>query len=182
LAECRFGDRVTDKVRQQTMVAKQQHMERQGILDQPPINVPGKNAKRTIPCFGIVLKKKTAPSDQLHLASPSTHLSRKVSPLPHNPTPSKASSDVRRRLVHFLATAPCIADDVVRMVGGSITIAAYKDLLALLHDVSLVTPLPLFPHSSTIPKGCRGAARKEGRLVSAFVATQALNLDQGSTL
>ena len=144
--ERQLGDKVTGKVRQQTMVAKQQHMERRAILlEQPPIPGPGpKNAKRKTPGSGTVLKK-TPPSD--HLRFPP----RKVSPLPQNTPSSKASADVRRRLVHFLAMSPRLADDAVKMVGGaSISSSARDDLLALLDDVSLAPP-PATPLITTHP-------------------------------
>jgi RNA polymerase II elongation factor ELL len=143
MVERQLGDKVTDKVRQQTMVAKAQHLERQAILlDQPPIPVPSaKNAKRKVPGSGTVLKKTPA-SDQLRLPSSS---SRKVSPLPQNTPSSKANADVRRRLVHCLAITPRLADDVVRMVGGANTSASVReDLLALLEDVCFIFPtLPI---------------------------------------
>ncbi|KAI9571207.1 hypothetical protein HD554DRAFT_2187682 [Boletus coccyginus] len=133
MVERQLGEKVTDKVRQQTMVAKQQHMERQAILlDQPPIPVPGaKNAKRKIP------SGKTPASVHLRVPSSSTAASRRVSPLPQNTPSSKASADVRRRLVRFLAISPRLADDAVKMVGGAnISDSARDDLLTLLADVA----------------------------------------------
>ena len=149
MVERQLGDKVTDKVRQQTMVAKAQHLERQAILlDQPPIPVPGaKNVKRKVPGSGTVIKKTTA-SDQLRVPSSS---SRKVSPLPQNTPSTKANADVRRRLVHCLAISPRLADDAVRMVGGAnISASAREDLLALLDDVRFTFathPIPIPIHS-----------------------------------
>ncbi|KAH0828047.1 hypothetical protein J3R83DRAFT_3697 [Lanmaoa asiatica] len=141
MVERQLGDKVTDKVRQQTIVAKQQHMERKAILlDQPPIPVPGaKNGKRKMPGSGTVVKK-TPVSEQLRVGSSSTMASRKVSPLPQNTPSTKASADVRRRLVHYLAISPRLSDDAVRMVGGAnISTPAREELLALLEHVSLAT-------------------------------------------
>ncbi|KAG8214108.1 hypothetical protein J3R82DRAFT_10868 [Butyriboletus roseoflavus] len=140
MVERQLGDRVTGKVRQQTMVAKQQHMERQAILlDQPPIPVSAKNGKRKMPGSGTVLKK-TLPSDQLRLAS------RKVSPLPQNTPSSKAGADVRSRLVRCLAISPRLSDDAVKMVGGAnIGLSTRQDLLALLEDVSPTAPSATLP-------------------------------------
>ncbi|KIJ68055.1 hypothetical protein HYDPIDRAFT_148312 [Hydnomerulius pinastri MD-312] len=138
MVERQLGDKVTDKVRQQTMVAKQQHMERQAILlEQPPIPVNGaKNGKRKMPGSGTVVKKVPV-SDQLRVPSSSAVPARKVSPLPQNPPSSKANADVRRRLVHFLAISPRLADDAVKMVGGAnISASAREDLLLLLDDVA----------------------------------------------
>lgn len=129
MVERQLGHKVTDKVRQQTLVAKQQHMERQAILlDQPPIPV-GKNAKRKVPGSGTMVNK-----DQLRVLPSS---SRKVSPLPQNTPSSKASADVRCRLVHCLAISPRLSEDAVKMVGGAnIAASARDDLLALLDEVS----------------------------------------------
>lgn len=141
MVERQLGDRVTDKVRQQTMVAKQQHMERQAILlDQPPIPASAaKNAKRKTPGSGTVVKK-TPTSEQLRPPS-STAAS-----LPQNTPSTKASADVRRRLVHCLAISPRLSEDAVKMVGGAnISTSARKDLLALLAEVSLATPSSTFP-------------------------------------
>ncbi|KAF9227150.1 hypothetical protein BS17DRAFT_878158 [Gyrodon lividus] len=137
MVERQLGDKVTDKVRQQTMVAKQQHLERQAILlDQPPIPASGaRNGKRKMPGSGTVVKKTLA-SDQLRVPS-STLAVRKVSPLPQNPPSFKADAGVRRRLVHCLAISPRLAEDAVKMVGGaSISASAREDLLVLLEDVA----------------------------------------------
>ncbi|KAH7888931.1 hypothetical protein F5I97DRAFT_1925479 [Phlebopus sp. FC_14] len=135
MVERQLGEKVTDKVRQQTMVAKQQHLERQAILlDQPPIPVT-KN-KRKLPGSGTVVRKSAA-SDQLRVPSSSAIPPRKVSPLPQNPPSTKANSDVRRRLVHCLAIQPRLAEDAIRMVGGpAITSSAREDLVALLENIA----------------------------------------------
>lgn len=138
MVERQLGAKVTDKVRQQTMVAKQQHMERQAILlDKPPIPVPGtKNGKRKAPGSGTVIKKTPA-LEHLRVASSSAVASRKASPLLHNTPSTKANADVRRRLVHCLAISPRMAEDAVKMVGGTgVGGAARNDLLALLEEVS----------------------------------------------
>jgi len=169
MVERQLGEKVTDKVRQQTMVAKQQHMERQAILlDQPPISVPG-SKKRKIPGSG-----KTPASDHLRVPSSSTAASRKVSPLPS----SKASADVRRRLVRCLAISPRLADDAVKMVGGAnISASARDDLLALLDNVS---SSPHVPYSYPSIQGRRAACpSQKGRQVPPSVGTQASNMDRG---
>lgn len=160
MVERQLGDKVTDKVRQHTLVAKQQHLERQAILlDQPPIPVIAKSAKRKLPGSGTVVKK-TAPVDQHRLAPPSLS-SRRASPLPQ---PSRANADVRRRLVHCLAISPRLSDDAVKMVcGANTSSAARDDLLALLDDVSLTSPSTPSPLSPFSLQDCRAAGpSKEG--------------------
>lgn len=140
MVERQLGEKVTDKVRQQTMVAKQQHLERQAILlDQPPIPVSGtKHSKRKIPGSGTVVKK-TPLSEHLRVPSSS---SRKVSPIPQNTPSSKANADVRRRLVHCLAMSPRLSEEAVKMVGGAIISTPARDgLLALLEEVGLTLPV-----------------------------------------
>ncbi|KAN0091339.1 hypothetical protein V8E55_004905 [Tylopilus felleus] len=139
MVERQLGEKVTDKVRQQTMVAKQQHLERQAILlDQPPIPVSGtKHSKRKIPGSGTVVKK-TPLSEHLRVPSSS---SRKVSPIPQNTPSSKANADVRRRLVHCLAMSPRLSEEAVKMVGGAIISTPARDgLLALLEEVAEQQP------------------------------------------
>ncbi|KAF8134447.1 hypothetical protein EV363DRAFT_1323555, partial [Boletus edulis] len=136
MVERQLGNKVTDKVRHQTMVAKQEHMERRAILlDKPPIPVSGsKHAKRKIPGSGTVVLNKTPASEHLRVASPSTASPRKVSPLPQN---TRANVDVRRRLVHCLAISPRLSDEAVKMVGGAKPSTSARDeLLALLQDVA----------------------------------------------
>lgn len=125
MVERQLADRVKDKVRQQTIAAKQQHLERQAILlDQPPV-LSAKKQKHKVPGSGTAVKK-TSP-----LAAPQ----RKLSPPPQL---SKANADLRRRLVHFIAITPRLAEDAVKMVGGAnISSTSRDDLLSLLDQVRL---------------------------------------------
>ena len=158
IVEHQLGKKITDGVRQRTIEAKKAHSERQAILlDQPLIPASGsKPPKRKTPGSGTVVKKSTAPTDQLRASSSSTAPARKVSPLPHNP-PSSRNADVRRRLVHCLATQARLADEAIRMVGGAnISVPAREDLLRLLEDVSSIYILNLcIANDLCISTGCR---------------------------
>lgn len=144
--ERQLDDKVRDRVRQQIVVEKQQRVEcRANLLDQPPILASGaKNIKREIPGSGSVIpSQKTAATKQLPAASSSTVALRKESTSAQNApsTKAKANPELRRQLIHYLASSPRgrLVKDVVKKLGGAnLGTAAHKDMLALLKDVSLI--------------------------------------------
>lgn len=180
IVERQLGDKITGKVRQQTMVAKQQHLERQAILlDQPPIHASAaKNPKRKMPGSGTVLKKTPVP-DHLRPASSSTVAPPKVSPLPQNTPSTKANADLRRRLVRYLATSPRLSEDTVKMVGGAnISDSAREDLLALLEDVSLTTASTILPLLISTPPRLPSSRHQQRKVTSPRVRGYS-NLNRG---
>ncbi|KAG0700840.1 hypothetical protein DFH29DRAFT_876312 [Suillus ampliporus] len=137
IVDRQLGEKVTDKVRQQTIEAKKQHSERQTImLDAPLIPAGGaKNLKRKAPGSGTVVKK-TIQRDTLRAPSASTVTARKISPIPQTAS-SKANADVRRRLVHFLAVEPRETDlAVARVCGNNCDATARTNLLSILEEVA----------------------------------------------
>lgn len=150
--------KVTDKVRQQTMEAKKQHSERHTImLDTPPIPATSsKNLKRKVPGSGTVVKK-SAQGHTLGIPSASTTVLRKISPTPT--ASSKANSDVRRRLVHFLAVEPRETDlAVARVCGNHCDANARANLLSILEDVSICHSTLA---SSIIYEWCRSLSKPQ---------------------
>lgn len=141
IVDRQLGEKVTDKVRQQTIEAKKQHSERQTImLDAPLMSAAGaKNLKRKTPGSGTVVKK-SAPRDTLRTPAASTPVARKISPIPQTAS-SKANADVRRRLIHFLAVEARETDlAVARVCGNSCDATARGNLLRVLEEVAEQTP------------------------------------------
>ncbi|KAG1762898.1 hypothetical protein EDD22DRAFT_889486 [Suillus occidentalis] len=141
IVDRQLGEKVTDKVRQQTIEAKKQHAERQTImLDAPLISAAGtKNLKRKTPGSGTVVKKG-AQRDTLRTPAASTPVSRKISPMPQTAT-SKANADIRRRLIHFLAVEDREADlTVSRVCGRDCDAMARANLLNILEEVAEPVP------------------------------------------
>ncbi|KAG1751448.1 uncharacterized protein EDB91DRAFT_1105640 [Suillus paluster] len=137
IVDRQLGEKVTDKVRQQTIEAKKQHSERQTImLDAPLLPAGGaKNLKRKAPGSGTVVKK-TIQRDTLRAPSASTVTARKISPIPQTAS-SKANADVRRRLIHFLAVEPRETDlAVARVCGNNCDATARANLLSILEEVA----------------------------------------------
>lgn len=137
IVDRQLGEKVTDKVRQQTIEAKKQHSERQTImLDAPLISAAGaKNLKRKTPGSGTVVKKG-AQRDTLRTPAASTNVARKISPIPQTAS-SKANADVRRRLIHFLAVETRETDlTVARVCGNNCDATARANLLGILEEVA----------------------------------------------
>ncbi|KAG2154367.1 uncharacterized protein EDB93DRAFT_1081312 [Suillus bovinus] len=140
IVDRQLGDKVTDKVRQQTIEAKKQHSERQTImLDAPLVSAAGtKNLKRKTPGSGTVVKKG-AQRDTLHTPAASTP-ARKISPMPQTAS-SKANADIRRRLIHFLAVENRETDlAVTRVCGNNCDATARANLLSILEEVAEQAP------------------------------------------
>lgn len=138
IVDRQLGEKVTDKVRQQTIEAKKQHSERQTImLDAPLISAAStKNLKRKTPGSGTVVKK-TAQRDTLRTPAASTPVTRKISPIPQTAS-SKANADIRRRLIHFLAVENRETDlTVARVCGNSCDATARANLLSILEEVGM---------------------------------------------
>ncbi|KAG2111164.1 uncharacterized protein F5147DRAFT_686586 [Suillus discolor] len=141
IVDRQLGEKVTDKVRQQTIEAKKQHSERQTImLDAPLISAAGtKNLKRKTPGSGTVVKK-SAQRDTLHTPAASTPAARKISPIPQTVS-SKANADIRRRLIHFLAVENRETDlTVARVCGSNCDASARANLLSILEEVAEQAP------------------------------------------
>lgn len=138
IVDRQLGEKVTDKVRQQTIEAKKQHAERQTImLDAPLISAAGsKNLKRKTPGSGTVVKKGVQ-RDTLRTPAASTPVARKISPMPQTAS-SKANADIRRRLIHFLAVEDREADlTVSRVCGRDCDAMARANLLNILEEVGM---------------------------------------------
>ncbi|KAG1777776.1 hypothetical protein EV702DRAFT_222969 [Suillus placidus] len=141
IVDRQLGEKVTDKVRQQTIEAKKQHSERQTImLDAPLVSAAGtKNLKRKTPGSGTVVKK-SAPRDTLRTPAASAPVARKISPIPQTAS-SKANADVRRRLIHFLAVENRETDlTVTRVCGNNCDATARANLLSILEEVAEQAP------------------------------------------
>lgn len=141
IVDRQLGEKVTDKVRQQTIEAKKQHSERQTImLDAPLIPAAGtKSLKRKTPGSGTVVKKSTQ-RDTLRTPAASTPVARKISPMPQTAS-SKANADVRRRLIHFLAVENRETDlTVSRVCGRDCDATARANLLNILEEVAEQAP------------------------------------------
>lgn len=141
IVDRQLGEKVTDKVRQQTIEAKKQHAERQTImLDAPLVSAAGtKNLKRKTPGSGTVVKK-AAQRDTLRAPAASTPVARKISPMPQAAS-SKANADIRRRLIHFLAVESRETDlTVSRVCGRESDVNARANLLSILEEVAEQTP------------------------------------------
>jgi RNA polymerase II elongation factor ELL len=136
IVDRQLGEKVTDKVRQQTIEAKKQHSERQTImLDAPLISAAG-TKKRKAPGSGTVVKK-SAQRDTLRTPAASTPVTRKISPIPQT-TSSKANADIRRRLIHFLAVENRETDLAVsRVCGNNCDDTAKANLLSILEEVGM---------------------------------------------
>ncbi|KAG1870238.1 hypothetical protein DFJ58DRAFT_765245 [Suillus subalutaceus] len=137
IVDRQLGEKVTDKVRQQTIEAKKQHSERQTImLDAPLMSAAGtKNLKRKAPGSGTVVRK-SAQRDTLRTPAASTPVTRKISPIPQAAS-SKANADIRRRLIHFLAVEPRETDLAVsRVCGNNCDDTAKANLLSILEEVA----------------------------------------------
>lgn len=137
IVDRQLGEKVTDKVRQQTIEAKKQHSERQTImLDAPLMSAAGtKNLKRKAPGSGTVVKK-SAQRDTLRTPAASTPVARKISPIPQAAS-SKANADIRRRLIHFLAVENRETDLAVsRVCGNNCDDTAKANLLSILEEVA----------------------------------------------
>ncbi|KAG2366314.1 hypothetical protein BDR07DRAFT_1607022 [Suillus spraguei] len=137
IVDRQLDEKVTDKVRQQTIEAKKQHSERQTImLDAPLISASStKNLKRKTPGSGTVVKK-IAQRDTLRTPAASTPVTRKISPIPQTAS-SKANADIRRRLIHFLAVENRETDlTVARVCGNSCDATARANLLSILEEVA----------------------------------------------
>lgn len=139
IVDRQLGEKVTDKVRQQTIEAKKQHSERQTImLDAPLISAAG-TKKRKAPGSGTVVKK-SAQRDTLRTPAASTPVARKISPIPQT-TSSKANADIRRRLIHFLAVENRETDLAVsRVCGNNCDDTAKANLLSILEEVAEQAP------------------------------------------
>lgn len=138
IVDRQLGEKVTDKVRQQTIEAKKQHSERQTImLDVPLISAAGtKSLKRKTPGSGTVVKK-SAQRDTLRTPAASTPVARKISPMPQTAS-SKANADIRRRLIHFLAVEARETDlTVSRVCGRECDDTARANLLNILEEVDM---------------------------------------------
>jgi RNA polymerase II elongation factor ELL len=136
IVDRQLGEKVTDKVRQQTIEAKKQHAERQTImLDAPLVSAAGtKNLKRKTPGSGTVVKKAVQ-RDTLRTPAASTPVARKISPMPQAAS-SKANADIRRRLIHFLAVESRETDlTVSRVCGRESDVNARANLLSILEEV-----------------------------------------------
>ncbi|KAG9316843.1 hypothetical protein JVU11DRAFT_2913 [Chiua virens] len=120
MVERQLGDKATGKVRQQTLVAKQQHLERQAILlEHPPIPPTVKHHKRKLLGPGSVVKKTPA-SDQLRSRLFLCPFTQGISPT-------------------IILKSKC--RHAVKMVGGaSIADSAREDLLTLLDDIAEQSP------------------------------------------
>ncbi|KAH7928899.1 hypothetical protein BV22DRAFT_1057898 [Leucogyrophana mollusca] len=144
IVERQLGEKVTDKVRQQTRVAKEERSERRAILlDTPPVPTNSKGVKRKQPGSSTATKK-AAHSDSLRVPSASTSgatPTRKVSPLPQVPPSKSGNLAVRNRLIHCLALTPRLGDEVIKLVGGSNPDPTSRaDLVDILEDVAEQAP------------------------------------------
>jgi RNA polymerase II elongation factor ELL len=133
--ERELGEKVTDKVRDRTLVAEKQRLERKAIMLDAPPTLPATNVKKRKAQPSSTMFRNPIKSDRPNKATPTSAPppSRTTAPLP----PEEINSS-RMRLIHCLAISPRLSDDVLRLVGGTNATAAYRqDLLATLHEVNI---------------------------------------------
>lgn len=134
--ERELGEKVTDKVRDSTLVAEKQRTERKAIMLDTPPTLPATNGKkRKVPQASSTMFRnpiKTGNDRPTKVASSSVPPSTRVTV----PPPTEEISGPRMRLIHCLAISPRFSDDVLRLVGGANATATYRqELLAILHEV-----------------------------------------------
>jgi RNA polymerase II elongation factor ELL len=140
--ERELGEKVQDKVRDRTLVAEKQRLERKAILlDTPPDLSPAKNGKKRKPSSTSTARNAAKSRNELlpSLKVPSSQtIPRPTTPRPSGqPSPNKDNlRDPFNRVVHCLAQRPRSPDDVIRLVGGSGASSVLKrELLDILREV-----------------------------------------------
>jgi RNA polymerase II elongation factor ELL len=132
MVERELGEKVTDKVRDRTLVAEKQRLERKAIMLDTPPTLSAPNGK----------KRKTQPPSSMFRNPVKSVASSSAPPLSRVavPLPAEEISGARMRLIHCLAISPRLSDDVLRLVGGAnATASSRQDLLAILHEVRVST-------------------------------------------
>jgi len=154
--ERELGEKVQDKVRDRTLVAEKQRLERKAILlDNPPpdlssaANGKKRKASSTSTARNSVKSRNESPS--FLKVSSSLPLPRATTPRPSGQSSPTRDNlrDPFNRLIHCLALSPRTVDDVIRLVGGSsASSSAKRELLDILHEVRVqIFTFGLITHS-----------------------------------
>lgn len=152
--ERELGEKVQDKIRESTQVAEKQRTERKAILLDAPPDIPRVNGKKrkappgssTSLASTPLLKRATHGDHVRNISASDAVPSRVASPLPPQASPLTTTKEslttLRKRLIHCLAGSQRLADDVVRLVGGSDRDpSGKKEIVDLLEEVGCLSHL-----------------------------------------
>jgi RNA polymerase II elongation factor ELL len=141
--ERELGTKVQDRVRDRTLVAEKQRLERKAILlDNPPSDLSstanGKKRKASAPSqtmFRNAVKSRNdlPSSSSVSSSKPSSSTAPSGQPPPSS---AKGLRDLHNRLIHCLALSPREPGEVIRLVAGAnASPSSKRELQDILHEV-----------------------------------------------